>query len=709
LRKIKPARLNWAYHRTSGKRFVANWHDAMPRRPWLHYLGDTLSCMISFTLGCTLSHSPEPKGHATMIRTPLHPSKLSTKIVAALLGFLLLALAAIGATLFLSWQLEGSGAAINDTGSLRMQSYRLSASLARVAGAPDAAGNPIGPTPAQQIAQINATFAQLRKGDPERPLFLPPAAPIQAQFQRSSQQWQQQIEPLARAIIARPDAALLRRFQMLIEDFVSANNTLVQLIEHDSERRTFWLRSSQLALVAMALLGTISMVYLMFMMIVRPVERLYDGMQRMSARDFAVRLDVEGRDEFGQLAQGFNQMADRLQSLYGSLEQRVQEKTVLLADKNRELTLLYDTAAFLQRSQAMESLCQGFLERISQYFQADGGSVRVVDERRDNVHMLVHHGLSPEIVESEHCIKMNDCLCGQAAVARVAVVHDMRQIDSAHELKCHREGFQTVSIFHIQTHQQYLGFFNLHFRLARKFDAREQALLETLGQLLGVAIDNLRLANREREMAISEERNLVAQGLHDSIAQSLNFLNLQVQMLEQSMLENRQEEANEVVPMLKAGIKECYDDVRELLHNFRTRLAENDLPAALERTVAKFRQQTGIRAHLSAEVDGAPFPPEQQLQILFIVQEALSNIRKHANATEVTLQLADGQDFTLKICDNGVGFDSAILQQKGEQHVGLHIMQERAQRLAATLAVQSAPGLGTTVTLQLPQHLRRAA
>ena len=160
---------------------------------------------------------------------------------------------------------------------------------------------------------------------------------------------------------------------------------------------------------------------------------------------------------------------------------------------------------------------------------------------------------------------------------KVAKVHDMRRIDRAHELKCHREGFATVSVFHIHAHEQHLGFFNLHFRHARVFSARELALLETLGQLLGIALENLRLAAREREMAISEERNLVAQGLHDSIAQSLNFLNLQVQMLDDSVRNARFDEVAGIVPALHAGVKESYEDVRELLANFRSRLMEDDL------------------------------------------------------------------------------------------------------------------------------------
>lgn len=636
--------------------------------------------------------------------------KLSTKIVGVLVGFLSLALMAIGITLFLSWQLEGSAAAINDTGSLRMHSYRLTTLLSQAVNEPKKTDVIL--TSVQELQVIDATLLQLRRGDPQRPLILPPAKNIQNGFKKITEHWQQTLRPSASAILqlqGSEQQSELKNFRVQIDRFVGNVNILVQLIEQDSEQRTFWLRSSQLVLIALALIGTVSIIYLMFMLIIEPVTRLHEGMRRMKEEDFEVRLAVESNDEFGQLAQDFNEMADRLQALYGNLEARVTEKTTALEEKNHELALLYDSAAFLQRPQPLEAVCEGFLQRISQYFQADGGSVRVLDATRGNLHMVVHHGISEALIETEHCLKVGECLCGEAVQQKVAVVHDLRTMDRAHQMQCHREGFVTVSIFHIYAHQQHLGFFNLHFRSPKTFNQREKALLETLGQLLGVAIENMRLATREREMAISEERNLVAQGLHDSIAQGLNYLNLQVQMLDDSLQNGKLDEVTDIVPALRAGVQESYEDVRELLLNFRGRLVEGDLLGSLESTIDKFRRQTGIAAELVADVDGAPFPREQQLQVLFIVQEALSNIRKHAMASRVEVRLQDQQDFVLTIHDNGMGFDDKILLKKSESHVGIHIMRERAQRIEASLNVTSVPGTGTTVVLQLPQEQRHAA
>ncbi len=636
--------------------------------------------------------------------------RLPTKIAGALAGLLLLALAAIGSTLYLSSQLDGSSAAIRDSASLRVHSDRLTILLARRM---DASDRPeLQSALATEMSAINAAFVALAHGEPRRPTGLPSNDSIRATFDKISQHWQTGLQPLASTIIAGPPDAgrqAWQAYQPQADDFVKQVDQLVRQIEQDGGQRTIWLRSFQWLAVALAVSVVVTLMYLLFLLMAVPMMRLRQGMQRMAEGDFSIRLTVESRDEFGQLSKDFNQLADRLQVLYGSLEDRVRIKTAALADQNRELALLYDSAAFLQLPQSLEAMCGGFLQRLRQYFEADGGSVRVLDHRHGNIHMVVHQGMPSQLMEAERCMKVGECLCGEAVEKKVSMVYDLRKIDREQKLQCHREGFTMVSAFHIHAQQQYLGMFNLHFRQQKTITEREKALLETLGQLLGIAIENLRLATREREMAMLEERNLVAQGLHDSIAQGLSFLNIQVQMLEGSLRDGKPEEAAGIVPALRAGVQESYDDVRELLQNFRTRLAEEDLIGALKSTLEKFRRQTGIEAELIANGDGVPLPREQQLQVLFIAQEALSNIRKHASASKVAVQIEDRQDFVLSIRDNGVGFDQAALEQRHDSHVGLKIMRERAQRIEATLNVTSAPGQGAVVCLQLLQEQRRAA
>ena len=122
----------------------------------------------------------------------------------------------------------------------------------------------------------------------------------------------------------------------------------------------------------------------------------------------------------------------------------------------------------------------------------------------------------------------------------------------------------------------------------------------------------------------------------------------------------------------------------------------------------RFTRQTMIPVSIQAGGQGAPLPAEQQLQLLFIVQEALSNIRKHAKAKTVTIVLNNAQDFELSVQDDGCGFDLSASSVEPEQHVGLTIMQERATRLGAELTVSS-DASGTCVRLHLAHHERVAA
>lgn len=635
--------------------------------------------------------------------------RLTVKVVGVMILHLVLALVVVGTTLWLSWQLEGGAAAINDAGSLRMRTFKLTQLLGQYVHEPEAR-SVLSPMIEHEMQLFEKTMVNLRRGDPARPLFLPRDAEIMATFDGMERDWREVLRPMMLQLMVATDPAALAGLRRRAAEFVEVINREVALIEHNNATKTIWLRSSQMALIGMALVGTVAIIYLLFLMVIRPVSRLQRGIQRMADGDFSVRLEVESRDEFGLLTQGFNQMGDKLEGLYSTLENRVRQKTYTLEQKNRELSCLYEVASFLSQPHTVEEMCRGFLARLMRVFGADGGAVRVSDPRRENLHLVVHQGLTEELVQREYCMNVNQCLCGEAAQQGQSVVHDLRRLKPGEKiLPCEQDGFGTVSIFQIRAASRHLGIFNLHFRQPHDFSEQEMLLLQTLGDHLGIAIENIRLAAKEREMAVSEERNLMAQGLHDSIAQGLTFLNLQAQLLDDSLQRGDLAQANETMPLIRAGIKESYEDVRELLLNFRTRLGQEDLGCAIENTLNKFSRQTGIRSQFHHSGDGPPLPPEQQLQVLFILQEALSNIRKHADATRVEVSLLNDQDMELLIRDNGVGFDQEIIKSKADQHVGLSIMRERAKRVGAELAIVPTDGDGVTVRLWLPQQQRMAA
>lgn len=634
----------------------------------------------------------------------IRSANISTRIVTVSLAALAIALAMIGGTLWLSWQLEGGAAAINDAGSLRMRAYRLTLMLQATPLDPQVAG--------REIEQLEDTLASLQRGDPARPLVLPGEARIRAQYEAVRHHWNGDMRELARAA-ARGDAEAAREQRESVDAFVARINELVTLIEHDNARKTDWLRLSQAVLIAIAIVGTVAMIYLLYLWIIRPVLRLQEGVAALAAQRFDARVPVEADDEFGVLAEGFNAMAGELQAVYRDLEQRVRDKTAQFAAQNRELSMLYEMAAFLSLPNPVEQQCRGFLQRIMQRFEAEGGSLRVLNPEDQHLHLVFAEGVPQAVLDSEQCQRAHECLCGQVASSGVAIVRDLRKMPRHQIYQCSEAGFQGLASFRIASPQTALGSFTLHFRHEQPITPAEMQLLETLGQQLGTALENARLAAHERQLAVAEERNLVAQGLHDSLAQSLNFLNLQVQMLARVLEAQPHGEAQQILPRLQAGVRESYNDVRELLANFRSRLDEADVMQALQTALRRFGEQTGIAVRFDSEGDGPPLHDEQKLQILFIQQEALSNVRKHARASQVSVRVRNARDFELEIADDGCGFE--LPRASGEslvaavQSVGLHIMQERAERMAAQLTIDSAPAAGTRIHLVLPQAARRVA
>lgn len=677
------------------------WSEAVAASKYRNADQWTIDSSCEYGPGGPCGIAMDPNQNPIQDPLPELKHRLSTRIVASSLVALVVVLGMIGTTLWLSWRLEGAGAAINDTGSLRMRAHRIAVELT---APPDTREQRV----LEQLRAVDDTLALLAKGSAQRPLLLPDNRDIRAQLSDVSRYWHRTARPGAENALLTGDS---RAYLASLSELAGRADALVTMIESDNAGKTAGLRLAQGGLAALAVMGTMAMIYLLYLWIIAPVLRLRDGLQRMASREFSTRLPVESRDEFGVLAAGYNRMADELESLYSGLEQRVEEKTRQLATQNLEIMALFDMAAFLNQPNDIEAMCDGFLQRVVRQFAADGASIRTLDAEHERLSLVASTGLSRDLTESEHCMRVDDCHCGAATMGnKVFVIRDMRRKQSEPELHCHREGFDSVAVFRIVSRDAVLGSFSLHFRGPRILTSSARQLLESFGQLLGVALENRRLDAQARELAVVQERGLVAQGLHDSLAQGLNFLNLQLQLLDEAVRRSDMTEIREILPLLHTGVAEGYQDVRELLTNFRSKLEQGDLRRAVEETVERFRRQTGCDTTLEiSHAQGAPLALDQQLQVLFILQEALSNVRKHSGATRVSVRIDNARDFTLEIVDDGSGYDPAEVAARGDVHVGLDIMRERAARMNAVIQLESAPGEGARVALLLPASERMAA
>ncbi|MCK9389445.1 MAG: histidine kinase [Sulfuritalea sp.] len=373
--------------------------------------------------------------------------------------------------------------------------------------------------------------------------------------------------------------------------------------------------------------------------------------------------------------------------------------------KNRELALLYEITSYLAEPASREAVCKGVLQKLCNLLGVCGGMVRLVNTATHELEIVVSSNMSETILKAEARLPMGSCLCGNAAIQGTSVTRDLSVPPRNVTLltNCKRAGYAAMAAIPICSKNQVLGVFTLFFDEVRILAAHELRLLEAIGLHLGVVIENLRLVVREKEMAVSEERNLLAQELHDSIAQSLAFLNIQAQMLKESLHNGQLETATAELALMGEGIQESYDNVRELLVHFRIKVDHAELDDAIRSALEKFEGQTGVLTSFRKEGDGVVPAATSTIQVLHVIQEALSNVRKHAGATTVEVTMRGDEEFSIAVRDNGKGFDPALVMEEGGSHVGIGIMRERAHRIGARLELDTAPGRGACVTLVLPR------
>jgi len=628
---------------------------------------------------------------------------IQQKITTLLLIYFVVAFVAITSTLFVSGRLEGAAAAINDAGSERMRSYQIAFLLAQYIDTPS---EKLITEIDQAISTFEQTLITLEKGDPDRPLLLPKKQEIRSSLQKIQQIWMQKNKLLVRAILNEPNkekaTLLLKNYNEILKVFVADIDALVVMVEKSQAQATGLLRNFQTGLVSLAFIGTILLISLFMKMVITPVKRLKKGLDAMAQGDFSVRLRITNHDEFGDLAGGFNHMVKQLQEIYATLEDRIRIKTNTLEMKSRELAALYDTATFLNTASTIEMLCDGVLSKMDVLFGAQAGVIRLVDPKGKGIPIVACYGVSEDFLVKENQLQCGECLCGETAQNKAAASYNVSQVSDQLVSKqiCKREGFEGIVSVPIKARQRVIGVLNLFFHQPRILPPSEMNLLGTVSQHLGAAIENQLFVDREKEMAISEERNLLAQELHDSIAQSLAFLNIQTQLLQDGLQKGQAEQVDTTLAQIKEGIQESYDDVRELLVHFRTRIKHDDIDVAICDALEKFEGQTAISTYYEFEGNALSLQPEIILQFLHILHECLSNIRKHSQATQVDVHLSHGNDCQLIIHDNGVGFDNK--KDAGETHVGLRIMKERTHRINGNLTIDSSPEDGTTICLTLP-------
>ena len=514
--------------------------------------------------------------------------------------------------------------------------------------------------------------------------------------------WRNKIKPLIQKVIDEENPDEAEKIQALLNEsvpqFVEEVNSFVSLLEDSFDRKVNLFRSLQYIFLIITLIITAIALDHIFLHTKKSVDALMEGIRAMTGGMFYKRVAVVTNDEMGELANGFNYMAEKMEELYGNLEGKVKEKTLELEERNRTLSILYDTVASLKRTLPMEELLNGFLEKMTAALDISGGAIRLYEE--DGSCRLVSS------IGLDDCIKDNilftNGFCGKVIDDRhegswVVTCRD----DDPSMIDCLNCDYRAVAEISITYQDRYLGIINLFLDGPREFTLQEKRLVETLNNHLAASIEYYALNNKTKKLAIMEERNMLANELHDSIAQALAYLKIQGKLLEESLLSQNLNQAIKDLQQMRRGIEESNGNVRELLVHFRTKIEVEGLENTIKKFLVRFKEESGINTYFKGSADIPILAPDAEIHVLHIIQEALTNARKYSGATRVKVILVGGGGFSVYVEDNGKGFDLEEVMKKGPSHVGMDIMRERALRLGATLSIKSKPGSGTTINLQM--------
>ena len=411
------------------------------------------------------------------------------------------------------------------------------------------------------------------------------------------------------------------------------------------------------------------------------------------------------------LTRAIDSLNEELADLYEDMDNRVARQTTRLAQKTAPIKILYDVAAGINEAESLDSLLLRFLHVLKEMVNGRAATARLV--KPDGSRRLVGSiGLDETRVGDQAARSLDLCLCGNVlASGDILCDNDQRYCSRLYGRRMFRGDEIEVVTIPLEHRDELLGYYTI-FVDKPGIGGREDILelLFSIGHHLGIAVAKHRSDADALRLSIMEERNSLANELHDSLAQTLASLRLQVNLFEESLAQTPiPAKARVDLERLRGGLDEAHRELRSLLANFRAPMDRRGLVSALERLTASFRQATGLKVLFQNNLRAFELPAAAELQVTRIAQEALANIRKHARAQTVRVLLTTKMegDQVLLIEDDGVGFQLPESEGQTGEHIGLSIMRERARRMGAELRIESEPEEGTRVELHFSLPDRR--
>ena len=566
----------------------------------------------------------------------------------------------------------GKARAINLSGSLRMLSYRLLADS--YAG-----------TSAAEMQKTVLSFDQrLRQLKETSIINAADYSQLPDAYLQVNNDWQQQVAPLVARVSAVERNEALPYLARQIPLFVQKIDHLVQLIETDLENKIHLLRVVQAVLLLLILMIIAVSLYIAKQQVEKPLSALLEAALAVRNGDFSVRVEHQEQDELGMLGLTFNTMVQSLSEMYGQLELRVQEKTQELERTNQTLDLLYRSSRNLAEDDLTQDKLVEVLKDVESALGLGAGLICL--RQPDQARAYAIASAMPEHQRSEHCAQITcaDCL-GDGTGAKIVTT------DGAE---------QPVKMINMQLHDHKNWYGVMPFELPNGVELQswQKQVLETIAHHVASALASAKRAEERHRLAVLEERSVIARELHDSLAQSLSFMKIQVVRLQGQLQTGSIVESQRILDELKSGLNTAYRELRELLTTFRLQLDGDNLQAALQTAVIEFSGRCKFPVTLDYRLGGLQLTANEDVHVMRIIREALSNIEHHAHATAAEVHLtADSQRrITVLINDNGKGIQSLV---SPTHHYGLVIMRDRANSLQGDLTIHPRPTGGTQVQL----------
>jgi nitrate/nitrite-specific signal transduction histidine kinase len=471
----------------------------------------------------------------------------------------------------------------------------------------------------------------------------------------------------------------------------------------DIMRPTLAYRQLLLVLLALGVIVPVLVTAYGVRHITEPIQRLIQAAAQVTAGQFKHRIEAKTGDEIEILADQFNLMSKELDDSYSLLEKKVAERTHALATLNAiaahvssSLNLSEIMADGLERIMELTGMEHGMAYRIAG--GSDGAANAGTEAEEAHLRVMAYRGIPPTLADFGDRLPLRQSAAGEAGRRGEPVIWTLAELPtaSASKERLMALGVEQVIAIPLMTKGRLVGSLNLSTNQSKTYPPDQIALLKTIGQQIGVAVENANLYEQAEQSAIAAERHRLARELHDAVTQTLFSANLIADVIPR-LWQRNPDEGLRNLQELRQLTRGALAEMRTLLLEMRPESLERaDLRSLLTQLTDAFVGRVRVPLHLEIQ-DGRPLPQEVKIVFYRVAQEALNNIAKHAGAQHVALHLdAQPGHLRLRIQDDGLGFDLGAVPA---DHLGISIMRERASAIGACLQIESQPGHGTTVEL----------